>query len=130
MTEKPNAHAVKLAELMAAHRDGQDGSDCCDINDPGSCETCATLDGAISALSAQVESQGTASAPDVVRSAKECWSCGSTNIEKWPRAAFSHRCAVCGRQFNWHAGKAEAAPPRSHMTQSADVSMHRGTITG
>lgn len=46
-----NEDAVKLAELMAAHRDGQLSSDCSDINDPGSCDTCATLDAAIGVLS-------------------------------------------------------------------------------
>lgn len=45
-----NRHAVKLAELLAAHRDGMDGSDCSDINDPA-CGTCDALDGAIKALS-------------------------------------------------------------------------------
>jgi len=51
--------AVKLAELMAAHRDGMCSSDCSDINDPGSCSTCETLDSAIKVLSA-AESQLTA----------------------------------------------------------------------
>jgi hypothetical protein len=46
-----NEIATKLAELLAAHREGDDGSDCSDINDPGSCERCDTLDAAIKALS-------------------------------------------------------------------------------
>lgn len=55
-----NDIAVKLAELLAAHRDGMIGSDCSDINDPGSCEKCATLDAVIRALSVPA---GSAAAP-------------------------------------------------------------------
>ena len=46
-----NAVAVRVAELRAAHRDGQTGENCSDIDEPGSCGTCETLDAAIRALS-------------------------------------------------------------------------------
>jgi co-chaperonin GroES (HSP10) len=47
-----NEITVKLAELMAAHRDGMTGEDCSDdVNDPGSCGTCDTLVAAIKILS-------------------------------------------------------------------------------
>ena len=59
-----NQSAVQLAELLAAHRDGQTGSDCSDINDPGSCNTCNVLDIAIKTLSGKELGQ-----PDAAREA-------------------------------------------------------------
>jgi hypothetical protein len=52
-----NLSAVQLSELLAAHRDGQTGESCSDINDPGSCNTCNVLDIAIKALSGQPPSE-------------------------------------------------------------------------
>lgn len=53
-TTDTNPIAVQLAELMAAHRDGYDGPDCSDVNDPGSCGKCDVLTNAIKALSGAV----------------------------------------------------------------------------
>ena len=89
--------AVKLAELMAAHRDGMCSSDCSDINDPGSCGTCETLDSAIKVLSA-AESQLTAlrQANAMQRSCLKCEGHGTIRERIDLAGSYNVRhCLIC-----------------------------------